>query len=62
VRLIWNSPTGAWSANAFVLNVTEEETFDRALIFQPIANTHLASIQTNWANPRTWGVQVKYNF
>lgn len=61
-RLIWNSPTGAWNVNAFVLNATDEEVFDRALIFNPSARPELASIQTNWQNPRTWGVSVRFNW
>jgi iron complex outermembrane receptor protein len=60
LRLIWSSPDTTWNVNAFVLNVTDEEVFDRALIFNP--NSTVASIQTNWQNPRTWGVAVRYNF
>ena len=60
LRLIWSSPDTTWNINAFVLNVTDEEVFDRALIFNP--NSTVASIQTNWQNPRTWGVAVRYNF
>lgn len=62
LRLIWTSPAGAWTANAFVLNATDEAVFDRALIFNPSSRPELASIQTNWGNPRTWGVSVKWNF
>lgn len=59
-RLIWNSPESTWNVNAFVLNATDEAVFDRALIFNP--NPTVASIQTNWGNPRTWGVSAQYNF
>jgi len=62
LRLIWSSPSGRWSATGYVLNATEEEVFDRALIFNPSQRPELASIQTNWQNPRTWGVQVQWNF
>jgi outer membrane receptor protein involved in Fe transport len=62
LRLIWTSPAGAWNINAFVLNATDEAVFDRALIFNPSQRSELASIQTNWGNPRTWGVSVKWNF
>ena len=61
-RLIWTSPQAAWTVNAFVLNATNEEVFNRALIFNPGGSTTLASIQTNWQNPRTWGVSVQWNF
>jgi len=60
LRLIWNSPASTWSANAFVLNATDEEVFNRALIFEMAPG--IASIQTNWNNPRTWGVSLKYHF
>ena len=61
-RLIWASPNSAWNINAFVLNATNEEVFNRALIFNPSSRPELASIQTNWDNPRTWGVSVKWFF
>ena len=62
LRLMWDSPSGAIHLNAFVLNVTDEEVFTRALIFNPAAVPELGSIQTNWNNPRTWGVSMRYNF
>jgi outer membrane receptor protein involved in Fe transport len=61
-RLMWDSPSGAFHVNAFVLNATDEEVFNRALIFNPSSDPLLGSIQTNWANPRTWGVAMRYNF
>jgi outer membrane receptor protein involved in Fe transport len=62
LRLMWDSPTGVFHVNAFVLNASDEEVFNRALIFNPGSDPELGSIQTNWANPRTWGVSVRYNF
>ena len=62
LRLMWDSPSGAIHLNAFVLNVTDEEVFTRALIFNPGAAPEVGSIQTNWNNPRTWGVAMRYNF
>ena len=62
LRLMWDSPTGAFHVNAFVLNATDEEVFTRALIFNPSSDPNLGSIQTNWNNPRTWGVAVRYSF
>ncbi|MEE4292875.1 MAG: TonB-dependent receptor [Xanthomonadales bacterium] len=61
LRLIWSSPTGAWNVTGYVLNATNEEVFDRALIFNP-GGTDIASIQTNWSNPRTWGIQARWTF
>jgi outer membrane receptor protein involved in Fe transport len=61
-RLIWSSPQAKWNINAFVLNASNEKVFDRALIFNPSSRPELASIQTNWQNPRTWGVSVKWFF
>ncbi len=60
LRLMWDSPSGAIHLNAFVLNVTDEEVFTRALIFNPTPT--VGSIQANWNNPRTWGVSMRYNF
>jgi outer membrane receptor protein involved in Fe transport len=62
LRLMWDSPSGAIHLNAFVLNVSDEEVFTRALIFNPGSDPLLGSIQTNWNNPRTWGVSVRYDF
>jgi outer membrane receptor protein involved in Fe transport len=62
VKLAWDSPSGAISLDAFVLNLTDEEVFNRALIFNPSSAPLLGSIQTNWYNPRTWGVSLRYNF
>jgi len=61
-RLMWDSPSGAIHVNAFVLNATDEEVFTRALIFNPGDAPETGSIQTNWNNPRTWGVAISYNF
>lgn len=61
LRLIWSSPNSAWNLNAYVLNATEEEVFNRALIFNP-GGGELASIQTNWADPRVWGVSAQWFF
>jgi len=61
MRLIWSSPTGTWNVTGYVLNATNEEVFDRALIFNP-GGTDIASIQTNWGNPRTWGIQARWTF
>jgi len=62
LRLMWDSPSGNWHVNAFVLNAGNEEVFTRALIFNPGSDPELGSIQTNWNNPRTWGVAVRYTF
>ena len=62
LRLSWVSPTGAWEANAFVLNVEDEAVLTRSVIFNPSERPELASIQSNWGNPRTWGLSMRYNF
>jgi outer membrane receptor protein involved in Fe transport len=62
LRLMWDSPSGAFHVNAFVLNATNEEVFTRALIFNPSSDPLLGSIQTHWNNPRTWGVSMRYDF
>jgi iron complex outermembrane receptor protein len=62
LRLMWDSPERKWHVNAFMLNAGNEEVFTRALIFNSGARPEAASIQTNWNNPRTWGVAVRYSF
>jgi iron complex outermembrane receptor protein len=62
LRLMWDSPSGDWHVNAFMLNAGNEEVFTRALIFNSSSRPEAGSIQTNWNNPRTWGVAVRYTF
>ncbi len=62
LRLMWDSPEGNWHVNAFILNAGNEEVFTRALIFNSGARPDAAAIQTNWNNPKTWGVAVRYSF
>ena len=62
LRLMWDSPSGDWHVNAFMLNAGNEEVFTRALIFNSGSRPEAGSIQTNWNNPRTWGVAVRYSF
>lgn len=62
LRLIWTSPKGQWEANAFMLNAEDEAVLVRSVIFNPSERPELASIQSNWSNPRTWGMALKYNF
>ena len=61
LRLMWDSPTGAFHVNAFMLNASNEEVFTRGLIFNP-GGSEFGSVQVNWNNPRTWGVSLRYNF
>ncbi|MGI9225351.1 MAG: TonB-dependent receptor [Woeseiaceae bacterium] len=62
VRLMWFSGDGRWEAQAFVLNIEDEEVLNRVVVFNPGGTTDLASLQANWNNPRTWGVSVAYSF
>jgi hypothetical protein len=61
LRLMWDSPTGAFHVNAFMLNASNEEVFTRGLIFNP-GGSEFGTVQVNWNNPRTWGVSLRYNF
>jgi outer membrane receptor protein involved in Fe transport len=60
IRLIWSSQSGKIDAEAFVLNVGDEQVLSRVVIFNPTPT--LASLQAHWDNPRTWGLRLGYNF
>jgi iron complex outermembrane recepter protein len=62
LRLIWQSASGEFEAQAFVLNVEDEAVLNRVAVFNPGAAPTVASLQANWSNPRTMGVSVTYNF
>ncbi len=62
LRLVWAAANEALTVEAFVLNAGEEEVMTRSVVFNPGAAPDIASIQTNWNNPRTWGLSAKYRF
>ncbi|KUJ84499.1 hypothetical protein AVO43_02035 [Microbulbifer sp. ZGT114] len=62
LRLIWESPSASTEVQAFVLNMEDEAVLNRVVVFNPSANPEIASLQANWGNPRTWGMNISYNF
>ncbi|GAB2519013.1 TonB-dependent receptor [Microbulbifer agarilyticus] len=62
LRLIWQSADAATEVQAFVLNVENEAVLNRVVVFNPSARGDIASLQANWGNPRTWGVNASYSF
>lgn len=61
-RLIWQSASGEFEAQAFVLNIEDEAVLNRVAVFNPGAAPNVASLQANWSNPRTFGASVTYKF
>lgn len=61
-RLIWQSVSGEFEAQAFVLNIEDEAVLNRVAVFNPGDAPDIASLQANWSNPRTVGASVTYNF
>jgi iron complex outermembrane receptor protein len=61
-RLIWTSPSENIEAQAFVLNIGDEEVITRSTMYNDGAAPTIASVQSSWNNPRTWGVSATYSF
>ena len=61
-RLIWQSVSGEFEAQAFVLNLENEAVLNRVAVFNPGDGPHVASLQANWSNPRTFGASFTYKF
>jgi outer membrane receptor protein involved in Fe transport len=62
LRLMWVSPQGAWEAEAFVQNLEDEAVLLRTVVFNPSERSDIASLQSNWSNPQTWGMTMRYRF
>jgi len=67
MRLIWDSGKDL-RVEAYILNLEDEAVMNRAVVFGPgVSNTvaagkSVASVQSNWGRPRTWGVGITYSF
>jgi len=67
VRLIWDSGKDL-RIEAYILNIEDEAVMNRAVVFGPgLSGTvaegkSVASVQSNWSRPRTWGVGITYDF
>ena len=67
IRLIWNSGNNL-RVEAYILNIEDEAVMNRAVVFGPgVSGTvaegkSVASVQSNWGRPRTWGMGLTYNF
>ncbi|MBN8431324.1 TonB-dependent receptor [Microbulbifer salipaludis] len=62
LRLIWESPSASTEVQAFVMNLEDEAVLNRVVVFNPSADPSIASLQANFGNPRTWGMNVSYHF
>ncbi len=69
LRMTYISPNDKWELQGFVQNIENNAVITRVVIFDTGNNVDiggqsfpLASMQTDWNNPRTWGVSASYNF
>lgn len=63
LRLIWSHEESGVDLEFFVLNIEDEAVMTRAVIFTPSqAAVPTASVQANFADPRVWGVGIRYDF
>ncbi len=63
LRLTWYNAERGLEIQAFVLNVEDEAVLTRSVFFGPgQADVATTSIQSNYSDPRTWGVQVSLDF
>ncbi len=63
LRLTWYNAERGLEIQAFVLNVEDEAVLTRSVFFGPgQADVPTTSIQANYSDPRTWGVQVSLDF
>ena len=67
LRLIWDSGDNV-KVEAYILNLEDEAVMNRAVVFGPgVSGTvaegkSVASVQSNWSRPRTWGMSISYDF
>jgi len=67
LRLIWDSGDNV-KVEAYILNIEDEAVMNRAVVFGPgVSGTvaegkSVASVQSNWSRPRTWGMSISYDF
>lgn len=63
LRLVWENVDAGLELEVFVLNVEDEAVLTRSVVFTPSqAASPTASIQANYANPRVWGIGMRYEF
>ena len=69
IRVTYVSPSDKWEIQGFVQNIENEAVITRIVIFDTgekvdVGGTllPLASMQTDWNNPRTWGISASYHF
>jgi outer membrane receptor protein involved in Fe transport len=69
LRITYISPNDRWEVQGFIQNIENEPVITRIVIFDTGNNAEvngvsypLASMQTDWNNPRTWGVSASYRF
>jgi outer membrane receptor protein involved in Fe transport len=69
IRLTYISANDNWEFSGFIQNIEYEPVITRIVIFDTGATADvngtsfpLASMQTDWNNPRTWGIAASYRF
>lgn len=61
-RLIWTSSDDMFEIQGYVLNLEDDAQMLRGLVFNPSGTSDLASVQTQWSNPRTMGASMTVHF
>jgi iron complex outermembrane receptor protein len=69
LRITYISPNDKWEFQGFVQNIENNAVITRVVIFDTGETADvggvsfpLAQMQTDWNNPRTWGVSASYSF
>ncbi len=61
-RLFWDLPGNKIKLQFYVENIEEEANLNSALIYNPEERPDIATILTNWGDPRTYGILMSYRW
>lgn len=63
LRMVWRDEKKGLTLSGFIENATNEQVLTRSVVFAAgEANVPTASIQSNYNNPRTWGLKLGMDF
>ena len=62
VRFIWESPAESFQLQFYYLNAEDEAVLNWTQVYNPATRPGIATLQSNWANPNTYGFIFKYAF